>query len=252
MQLIVFRIQQVDDPYLAPNIDGDSNPDFVGYSLDYKPTDWPPIESYELSDLLNRQAKYTQALFTQQSEQCRQTKRNSVACRRFLQAQEAYEDVFTRDMFALGGNLDIETYAVVLTDNEEYYGHIYTWVSPTNPDRCLMMGIRNRVDTSFLREDNVENYIAGVASLLVEGVRRFATSKGCRQISVVLPFGVIVPILKSLGFTDDPYPSSEVGSNSVAFLDGPDDNEKCDYCLSLNDVLTPVARPDHLDFHLIE
>ncbi|QIN54424.1 hypothetical protein [Cedratvirus kamchatka] len=98
-------------------------------------------------------------------------------------------DVFSRDqdVFRPRVTYNVTVYATVLFVDDEYYGHIYSWVSPNNPDYCVCIGIRSRVDSFFIREEREESI--SVAALLLEGVRRFALNFSCTEIIVLRLFG---------------------------------------------------------------
>lgn len=129
-------------------------------------------------------------------------------CAKFLDRTDGYFDNFSRDEDALSQEgFDVTLYAVVLLRNDEYYGHIYTWLSPINPKICFAMGIRNRVDSLFLT-----NHVS-VTGLLLEGVRRFALLHHCDDIFVPFPLRVMRSILSGYGFELVPIKEELLGTS---------------------------------------
>jgi len=103
-------------------------------------------------------------------------------------------DVLSRDQDALN---NIEKFnnihAVVLLDlNNEYTGHIYTWLSPDNK-HLLAIGIRSRVDMLFLRAEN--KGMSNVSDYLLEGLRVFALKLGVIDIIIPRPLPVMQKLL---------------------------------------------------------
>ena len=137
---------------------------------------------------------------------------------------EAYQDVYRRDLLAfkqIGFNVDI--HAVVLLYNSEYQGHVYIWNQPKiklgrgrsteKKDKHLMvMGIRNRIDTIWNRDDSS---LRNVALYLFEGIRRFAEYMDMNKIVIVEPFPVIEQIVTKIGFINN-YISAEIIGNSIS------------------------------------
>jgi hypothetical protein len=123
-------------------------------------------------------------------------------CPKFLSAYSSYMDVFSRDqdVFRPRTVYNVKIYATVLLVEEEYYGHIYSWISPLDENLTVCIGIRSRVDSFFLREEEEESL--SVAPLLLEGVRRFALSLSnqSRELIVLRPLPVMRSILPRLGF----------------------------------------------------
>ena len=137
----------------------------------------------------------------------------------------------------------------MLLKDDKYHGHIYTWVSPTNPYRCLMIGIRNRVDNIF---QSSEDIIRGIAPILLEGVRRFAVIKGCNQITVAHPLRPMIPILEYHGFEPDEILLSEIGASPASEDDHLDSDDRCSRCRTYFDILLPISSFQVNLFSLIE
>lgn len=121
----------------------------------------------------------------------------STQCIKFLQNSSSYREVHGLDVRAIYQNgFNVELNAIVVIYNNEYYGHIYAWVSPIDRNICFFQGIRNRVDNLFLGEKKLSN----VSNYLLEGVRNVALIKGCNQIIVANPRPIMREILSKLSF----------------------------------------------------
>lgn len=93
-------------------------------------------------------------------------------------------------------DLDSQLYAVVLIYRGEYYGHIYSFISPTEPEYGFAVGIRSRVDIRFLGEETLYN----IPYYLLEGVRRFLVHSGSRYLVIPDPVERMAQFLTRLGF----------------------------------------------------
>ena len=135
----------------------------------------------------------------------------------------AYQDVYRRDLLAfkqIGFNVDI--YAVVLLYNGEYQGHVYIWNQPKIKQKrrstekkekhLMVMGIRNRIDTIWNRDDSS---LRNIALYLFEGVRLFADYLDLTKIAIVEPFAVIEQIVTKIGFVNS-FVSAEIIGNSIS------------------------------------
>ena len=135
-------------------------------------------------------------------------------------------DVLNRDHHAFkqsGQNEEpftVDTYVVVLLVYGEYYGHIYTWLSPADPELCLAVGIRTRVDNSRLKGTRKE--VRNISALLLEGVRRFAVFKSCTQMCVVNPINIMHTIIDKLPFDKEYHhiKDVELGMSPLGFYGG--------------------------------
>lgn len=116
-------------------------------------------------------------------------------CERYERALRGLRDIHDKDVDALGKKWKLPPYAVVLLRGNQYYGHIYAWTATQN---CFAIGIRARSDSLILRGTARE--LRNVSHYLLDGVRRFALSKGCTTVTVVSPLEVMMPILRGLGF----------------------------------------------------
>ena len=202
--------------------------------------DWTVRDTVGLTRALDHQAKRNLALVQDQIDRCLTDDTLAEPCRKFLDIVTVHGDLFYRDQIALSPDNPVETYAVVLLYDGRYYGHVFTWLSPVYPTVILMMGIRNRVDTLFIRGTNQE--LPGVAYLLLEGVRRFAAIKGGSRIVVVAPYPVMIDLLTQVGFTEVPVASEIVGDGV-----GRNSNEPIgqsfvySHCYQRGDLLSPIV-----------
>lgn len=149
-----------------------------------------------------------------------------------------YVDTFERDEYAMRQeNFDVYTYAIVVTHNNEYYGHIYAWRSPVEKNRLLVMGIRKRIDSITM-----ENGLKNVSHLILEGARILALSLGCNILTVSHPFPVMASISEKLGFTHEEWIEGEVFGRSIAsvYVEESKKYFGCDYCMSLSSLINPI------------
>jgi hypothetical protein len=128
-----------------------------------------------------------------------------------------YQDIFERDLEAFEQmDFTVDLYAVVLLIGGEYFGHVYTWISPTNPNLAFCIGIRSRVDWIFYKTKYQNRVRTPISSLLFEGVRRFASIKGARSMIIYQPLEVIRSIAPRLGFElldEDRYEAEDIGES---------------------------------------
>ncbi|SPN79495.1 Hypothetical protein ZAZAV_341 [Cedratvirus Zaza IHUMI] len=139
-------------------------------------------------------------------------------CSTFMEKIVAgYQDIFERDLEAFEqDNFNVDLYAVVLLNRGEYFGHVYCWISPTNPELAFCIGIRSRVDWIFYKSKYAQSALSKVpiSSLLFEGVRRFASIKGAGSMIIYQPLEVIRNIAPRVGFQplpEDLYEPKDIG-----------------------------------------
>ncbi|QIN54402.1 hypothetical protein [Cedratvirus kamchatka] len=128
-----------------------------------------------------------------------------------------YQDVFERDLEAFEqDDFNVDLYAVVLLNRGEYFGHVYTWISPEDPNLAFFIGIRSRVDWIFYKSKYPNSPLTKtpISSLLFEGVRRFASIKGAKSMIIYQPLQVIRNIAPRSGFEplpEDLYDREDIG-----------------------------------------
>lgn len=219
VQLIAFPIRSVANSFKLPS----GGASFYPFTFTRCSADWSSKDPVLLSEALNCQIEnnwedYIQLLFMCDSPQgfenalyttthldnqdqivkdyYRSPEQKAEQCAKFLARLKGLFDVFERDQEVFNQtNWNVQTYAIVVLYKGEYFGHIYTWISPVEKWICFAMGIRGRVDSVFSK-DNLQN----LSGYLLEGARRFALAKGCRAIVVTHPLDVMKSILTKMGF----------------------------------------------------
>jgi len=158
-------------------------------------------------------------------------------------------DIFILDDQALlQPNFNVDLYVIILIYNNLYYGHIYTWVSPVDPSYCLFIGIRNRIDSIFIKQLPIS--LANVSSYLIEAVRLFALSKGCTQMVVVYPEPIMQQILPTLGFKASNVPIYYFGRSILtSFTINPPSSFTCFDCLNYTNLTHKITNVN-FNFHL--
>ena len=206
--IVVFPLASIEDPF-----------DFL-QNYQYSPFEWNDLcsrSSVELTEMLSDQCKNNSALLREEIDKCEEEEKKPrdpaflglTPCYKFLENYvDGYHDVAQRDdsAFELVKKSSLaKLYAVVLIISGQYYGHIYSWFSPSDPEICFGFGIRNRVDSFFLRGTEYE--VRDVAPLLQEGVRRFALMNKRSRVIIPQPLQVMMNLLASkLGFKYHAYP----------------------------------------------
>lgn len=147
-------------------------------------------------------------------------------CKIFDDVNISFYDVHSRDAEALiGKNIDYgdfntKPYAIILLSNggtswNEYLGHIYVWQSPVDPTIAVAIGIRGRVENTFIDK---ERRIQNISAYLLEGVRQFALKHKCTKIMIPKPLHTMSRILKSNGFTvNNTYPKEVIGISPAPY-----------------------------------
>ena len=119
-------------------------------------------------------------------------------CPRLKAQITAYRDVYYRDILAFKQeDFNVDIYAVVLLYQGQYQGHVYVWKRANRRKYLMVMGIRNRIDTIWNRDDSS---LRNIALYLFEGVRRFANYLEIKYITVVQPFNIIRDLLRKIGY----------------------------------------------------
>lgn len=165
---------------------------------------------------------------------------NRSLCDKFLHLYKPYKYIFGIDVEAIyQNNFNVDLYCVVIFHDGEYYGHVFTWISPIEPLYCLSIGIRNRVDSVFLK--NTDKELPNVTTYLMEGVRRFAEMNGCMYSTTLYPEPILRDkLLPEIGFFYDKIPLYYFGiSIHSSFV--PDESLTCDVCLSLSNISYPIT-----------
>lgn len=128
--------------------------------------------------------------------------------KKFLSSIRSYTDVFSRDQDAFQPWYFNDIYAVVLLVNDVYYGHIYSWLSP-NKQILHSIGIRNRIDSLFLKDTELE--VPNVSRYLLHGVRQLGISLNVLRCCIVQPLTVMTIKLDKLGYKVIELNPSKIG-----------------------------------------
>lgn len=175
--------------------------------------DWEELSIRELNDLIYTQRSkelgmlaYISRKFPYYAKEITLNGR-VIKADNFFSAKRIYEqnlNDFDFDAFSTNRTLygdepyNVVTYAVVVLWRGVYYGHIYAWMSPTNKDYVFAIGIRSTVENWLLK--GTDRGLDHVSAYLLEGVRQFALSNGARNVAIVDPRAVMIPILLNYGF----------------------------------------------------
>ena len=155
-------------------------------------------------------------------------------CKSYNEKAYSYYEILLDDNLIYKFPELVETYAIIIISNDIYYGHVYTWISPINPDYCFIQGIRNIPESSFDK-----NSVKNISKYLLDGARQFALNKGCKKIVVTHPMKVMKGILIHLGFVNEYVTSDEVGlslgNNRLNVKFG----GTCNTCYGYSDLSTP-------------
>lgn len=162
-----------------------------------------------------------------------QTVRHDI--RRFVETIRL--DLSRRDLdFFKQKSFNINPYAIVVLKNNNYQGHIYSWIPNKkiwwflnhpnidhpgdyqvdnvyqiydvlkgNEKIVIAIGIRARTDQIIMKKINPSIIVDNMANYLLEGVRRFAYFKGANFILISNPIASMVDILDTLGFKQVEY-----------------------------------------------
>lgn len=114
-------------------------------------------------------------------------------CAKFKHIKRDYIETLSRDHDAIREHHGSPLYAVVCLYNGEYSGHVYAWKSVNDSDKCLMMGIRNRVDTVFIKD--TDQYLPSISKYLIMGVTKLAEKLQCATIHAAHPLPTMMLML---------------------------------------------------------
>lgn len=140
-----------------------------------------------------------------------------IPCKKLLQRISGYMDVISRDSDVFNQrNWNVITHAIIVLYKGQYFGHIYALISPIDPTICCVQGIRNRVDSVFIKDS-----LRDIAHYLFEGVRAFALSNGCNKIAVVSPLPIMRRILTNWGFRPKTVDGKVIGKSVANITNSP-------------------------------
>jgi len=253
IRIVSFPLQPVADPYHEEDKPGQSNPPKARHF----PVNWKSKESQILSESLNNEVKNGSIDYHQLVYRCKHENTESLYTSDFIddhlvifkdyhllpeQQKKLCKSFLPRitdtnhsptDVLVFTNQYQGILYAVVVLYREEYFGHIYSWVSPTVPNFCFTMGYRKRSDAIF-RVDKLND----IYLYLLEGVRQLALSKGCTSLAIVWPNQEGVDLLTPIGFVrTNKIRYTTVGADSIGGNQRYSASEYFD-CLAIDDIST--------------
>jgi hypothetical protein len=212
-KVLIFRLRELKQPFsIKKNYDIEKDLKYIKWSAD--------MTSFELSETLNNQVILNMSNFRFLSGTCKRISDRSITnpndiftlfvnehgdlllrpfgikdmgiledvCKKYSSKmfEKSQWDVLSRDHDALNHVSEYrDLHAVVLLDkNNEYTGHIYTWLSP-DEKHLIAIGIRSRIDMLFERSQN--RGMNNVADYLLEALRLLALRFGAVDIIIPKP-----------------------------------------------------------------
>jgi len=227
MEVICFKLEKPENPMkLSDPVDGE----LKGYIT----PKWDSMDSKLLSEDLNNQVKnnnlqakifyisFTDSRYRNKLILCPVIDDEVVLDEVEITSDEKIElffssmkviyghlETISRDQDALNyTGITTQLYCLVAFYEGTYQGHIYSWFSKCGK-YCFCMGIRNRVDNFYLKYIGKE--VKNVSHYILEGVRKFALSKGCSFLVVTNPQPVMGMILPKLNFNKKHIELDETG-----------------------------------------
>lgn len=172
------------------------------------------------------------------------TKTAKDTCSRYIQSTHSLLDIFSKDQDAFSlDNMGTKSqlYTLVLLYNNEYTGHIYSWISDYNTNCSIGFGIRSRIETPFRRAIGQE--LSHISHYLLEGIRKFSLCKGAKIMIIPMPLSVMKHILTTLEFKTEYVPNRVFGTEFISF-----ESKTSSLIKPVN--TTPIIQ--NLNFRLIE
>jgi hypothetical protein len=186
------------------NINANTNEQISKVKIDWSEV---PYDSLSLSTTLNMQCKINLFNLEKIKDYCNNPNSklelyNSIiefktdeskTCKLFENIYNDFLEVMSRDHDIFNGMTSIMPNAVVLLDdNDQYIGHTYVWIFE---HRIYSMGIRNNVETQFLKHSKNNSKFYNVSAYLLEGVRRFTLNHGDNTFNIISPLDKMKTIL---------------------------------------------------------
>lgn len=152
-----------------------------------------------------------------------------------------YQEIYDRDYDAFRQeDFDVQLYANVLLLDNVYLGHIYTWISPNDPNYCFCMGIRSTVKS--IPNKYLGKRYPSVTKILLESVRIFALKNNATKVIIAFPLSVM---LDQEGFVRKPVRTSLLGKSI-----SPRNDSICYSCQTLTDIYKPISQ-EEITFYYI-
>lgn len=271
-QIKCFRVVKIDKPFDREAINND-----VSIRNEIIPVDWSSTDEKVLTQQLAYQCtneyrtlRYDENMcvrsnnltfFTQETFKDNQGQRypltfeqHKSACRDITKTSLDYSEVFDRDTYAFAQkDFNTQPFAVVLLKDNVYLGHIYTWISPVDSSISLAMGIRASIQEIPRKQLGLKT--PNIATMLLEGVRRFSVRYHVKQLVVVWPMASMELILNNLQFNQSIIPTTTIGKSIspvteellIEMLLDPFNCTRCQALSDINRKLTDVP----IDFQVI-
>lgn len=107
-------------------------------------------------------------------------------------------DVYGKDNDFLNVSNVESARAVVLTFNNYYIGHVYTWLQ-SSESHIYVQGIRSSILNIYRQKFNIS--VKGVGKILIDSIVNYTIKVGRKYINVVQPLRKMAIILEKYGFT---------------------------------------------------
>lgn len=225
MNILCFKLEKVNEPFCMETVS-----DAVEHGLQKYDIDWNGNVNVNFNnqvknnfiDIMNyvQYSKVDLDISDKEKEE---------GLKRFMNRKGDYLEVMSRDQDAFVMDHNVDLYAIVLLLNGVYQGHIYCWISPIDKNYCFTMGVRNRVDSSFIRQ------IPNISHYLLEGVRNFAIHTGAVHVMVIYPRPIMQLALPKLRFWPDRVLKNETIGKSIH-----PDYPMCKNCYRYQTIDTPI------------
>lgn len=133
-------------------------------------------------------------------------------------------DVFRIDQEAMRFQQKMFTH-VILSEDYEYMGHIYSWDCPSDSEAVCVIGIRGTILLPFYKI--VNDKIGSVSKKIFSTVEDFCLQRGKTKILIIEPLNIMVKISSKLGFIQTKefagkdlgkIGNQEFGSNSIVYI----------------------------------
>lgn len=225
MNIISFKLEKVADPFCMEKIS-----DAVENGLTKFDVDWS-CDPNNLSEEFNKQVKnnFIEAMYYavyKRVDLPLSDVEKQKGLVRFEARRPDYLEVMFRDQDAFLGEHNVDLNVIVLLDNGVYQGHIYCWLSPVMGEYCFTMGVRNRVDSVFIRQK------PNISHFLLEGVRNFTITHGAIHMMVIYPRPIMQQLLPKLNF----YPDRVIANYIIGKAIHPQEFDMCKNCYRLQNI----------------
>lgn len=228
MNILCFKLERVNDAFNMEKVSNQVENGLGKYDIDWAGAD-------NLSEVFNKQVKnnfidamhYT--VYGRVDLNISAIEKQK-GLERFLARKGDYLEVMFRDQDAFLKQHTVDLHVIVLLLDGVYQGHIYCWLSPVMKEYCFTMGVRNRVDSPFIRQ------IPNISHYLLEAVRNFTITNGAIHMMVIFPRPVMQLMLPKLNFYPDRVIANYVMGNSIH----PEEFKMCKNCYRYQSLDKPI------------